>query len=527
MLPVADLGLLPESAAEHHGGTLLSADIPWPSAGQDPNTVGDFAAVVADYADRLWAVGVRPGQVVAVAKSPHFDIQALQCAVIRIGGLPALLSVAMEPTDLLECLEELEQPFLLTDAGGAAVLLPWQDQLGTLVARVIVLASSRDGRAAAPEATLAGAVELGEPAVHQVTRRGGTDPTLITHSSGTTGKPKLVVHTVDSLFAHAAPQISVVQAYDNSAISAKCLSFAHVRMSSGLLSALNVGVPLLGLTSPGLDAARRALLRHRPQTLEAQPNVFLRWEALARETPNPFGPVARFVSSFDAIHPRTVRTLLAASEHPDPTFIQAYGQTETGPVTILTLRRSGLREPGRPSSRDVGAPFPGMTEVRVVDDEGGVLAAGRPGHVEVRTPGRAESVVGRAPLPGRDHWWPMGDIGVLRADGHLEVLDRDVDQVPSVPSTLQAEDVLLDELPELAEVVIVAVGGTVTAVVSTVDGTPVAEDRWRHARRAAGLPETVKVDHWAADELPVTGTVKVRRHRLAGAMLAEQEGRRG
>src|SRR5215217_4182414 len=170
MLPIADLGLLPEAAAEHHGGTALCADTPWSSASHDPKTVGDFAAVVADYADRLWAVGVRPGQVVAVAKSGHFDIQALQCAVVRIGGLPALLSVAMEPADLLACLAELEQPWLLTDAGGAAVLRPGQDQLGALVSRIVLLASSRGGEPA-PEATLAGAVELGEPAAHQVTRR--------------------------------------------------------------------------------------------------------------------------------------------------------------------------------------------------------------------------------------------------------------------------------------------------------------------------------------------------------------------
>ena len=63
---------------------------------------------------------------------------------------------------------------------------------------------------------------------------------------------------------------------------------------------------------------------------------------------------------------------------------------------------------------------------------------------------------------------------------------------------------------------------TITAVAATVDGTPVAGDRWQTARRAAGLPETVQVHYRSADELPVTGTVKVRRHRLAGAMPAEE-----
>lgn len=506
MLPVVDLGLLPESAAEHHGGTLLCADTPWASACCDPKTVSDFAVVVADYADRLWGAGVRPGQVVAVAKSNHFDIQALQCAIVRIGGLPALLSVKMGPADLLDCLEELQRPCLLTDAEGAAMLHPYQDRLGALVSRVLTLT---------PETALAGAVELSESATHEVSRRPGTDPTLITHSSGTTGKPKLVVHTVDSLFVQAVPQIKVVQDYDKATVSAKCLSFGHVRVSSALLSALNVGIPFLAIASASLDAVRQALLRYQPASLEAQPNIFLRWEALASETPNPFASVGRYITSFDALHPRTLRILLEASDHPDPTFITAYGQTEVGPITLLMVRRSELRGPGRVNSRDVGGVIPGMTEVRVVDESGSVLAPGTPGHIEVRTPARAEAVIGRAPLPGRDSWWPMGDIGMLRPDGHVELYDREVDQVPGVPSTLRAEDILLDELPELTEVVIIPADGTAVAVAATVHGEPIAAEVWDSARRKAGLPDNTKVEYRPADDFPVTGTVKVRRHRLA------------
>jgi acyl-coenzyme A synthetase/AMP-(fatty) acid ligase len=507
MFPTADLGLLPHSAAEHHGEITLCADTPWASACCTPETVSDFAAVVADYADRLWGAGVRPGEVVAVAKSNHLDILALQCAIVRIGGLPALLSVKLEPADLLDCLRQLQQPHLLTDADGAAVLRPWRDQLGALVSRVLTLT---------PEAGLPGAVELDESSAHQVTRNPGTAPTLITHSSSTTGKPKLAVHTVDSLYNHVAPQINVIQALDYTRISAKCLSFVHVRMSSALLTALNLGVPFLGITSPSLTSVREALLRYRPQSLEAQPNMFLRWEPLARETPNPFSPVERYISSFDAIHPRTVRILLEASDHPNPSFIQAYGQTETGPVTVLMTTRADIREPGRVDSRDVGGVFPGsMTEIRIVDDAGSALPPGTPGHIEVRTPSRAESVIGRAPLPGRDTWWPMGDIGMLRADGHLELYDRQADQVPSVPSTLRAEDILLDELPELAEAVIVSAGGTAMAVASTVHGKPLDDDRWQRARRKAGLPENTRLEYKSWEEIPFTGTLKVRRHRLA------------
>jgi acyl-coenzyme A synthetase/AMP-(fatty) acid ligase len=508
MFPTADLGSLPEIAAEHHGEITFCADTPWTSACRTPRTVSDFAVVVADYADRLWGAGVRPGDVVALAKSNHFDIQALQCAIIRIGGLPALLSVTMEPADLLACLKQLERPHLLADADGAAVLRPWQDQLSALTSRVLTLT---------PDAELPGAVELRESATHRATRNPGAARTLITHSSGTTGKPKLAVHTVDSLYSHVAPQISVVQTLDYTKISAKCLSFVHVRTSTGILTALNMGIPFLGITSASVTSVRDALLHYRPQSLEAQPNMFLRWEGLARETPNPFSTIERYIGTFDAIHPRTVRILLEASEHPNPSFIKAYGQTETGPVTMLMITRGDLRERGLVDSRDVGGVFPGgKTEVRVVDDAGLVLPPGRPGHIEVRTPARAEAVIGRAPLPDRDTWWPMGDVGMLRPDGHLELYDRQVDRVPSVTSTLRAEDVLLDELPELTEVVIISAGGTAMVVACTVDGAPIEKERWQRARHQAELPENTQLEYRPWEELPVTGTLKVRRHQLAG-----------
>ncbi|MER5781872.1 class I adenylate-forming enzyme family protein [Streptomyces mobaraensis] len=516
MLPIADLGLLPESAAGHHGENALCADTPWTSAGlRAPETVSDFAAVVADYADRLWAAGVRPGAVVALVKANHLDIQALLCALVRVGALPAPLSVAMEPDDLLSCLKELEQPWLLTDAAGAEALRPRHDRLGALVPRVLTLTPGAAPAAGAPPgAAPPVAVALGETATHRVTRRSGTDPVLITHSSGTTGKPKLLVHTVDSLYAHVSPQMGVVRSQHYAGLSAKCLSFVHVRMATALLTALTTGVPLLALTSPDPDAVRAALLRYQPETLEAQPNTFLRWEALARERPGPFASVRRYVSTFDAMHPRTLRTLLDASDDPDPAFVLAYGQTETGPVTLLTATRADLRTPGRLDPRDVGAALPG-TEIRVVDDAGSERPAGEPGHIEVRTPARAERMIGRPPLPGRDTWWPTGDIGSLGPDGHLRLLDRRADRVPGVPSALRAEDVLLDELPELAEVVVTAVDGTVTAVAATADGEPPAAERWRTARRRAGLPDDTRLDCRPWEDLPLTGTMKVRRHRLA------------
>src|ERR1041385_1553510 len=106
----ADLGSLPELAAQSHPDMALLSDRPWFALRRPVNTVGDLAGAVTTYADRLWAAGIRPGDTVAVVKTNHFDILAIACAAVRIGAVPALLSVKMEAAELLACLELLQRP---------------------------------------------------------------------------------------------------------------------------------------------------------------------------------------------------------------------------------------------------------------------------------------------------------------------------------------------------------------------------------------------------------------------------------
>lgn len=496
----ADLGLLPERAAESHGDVAFLSDTPWLGSSRQVRTVSDFAVAVAEYAERLWAANIRPGNMVALVKSNHVDIQAVACAAVRIGAIPALLSVMMEPQELLESLRLLERPVLLLDQAGADKLGPHRAELKVLTRGAFSIH--------APAAVWAPLLD--GTSKHEVARRTEDDPILITHSSGTTGQPKLVMHTAESLYFHAAPQIEVAKNLDTDGLAARCLSFVHVRMSSGLVAMLTVRMPFLALASPELSDVKHNLLTHRPVALETHPNLFLRWERLAADPDRPFASVGRYVTSFDAVHPRTVRTLLHASDHPDPVYFQAYGQTETGPVTILSIRRTDLDAYSDSGSRSVGCAIPGLTSVRVIDEGGMPVANGSPGFIEVRTQGRTPALLGSPALPDADQWWQTGDIGVLNDDGNLELLDRAADRVDGTSSLLRVEDLLLDLLPELVEVVLVAAGATVC----TVDDEELDSERWAKACIDAGLSEPTPFTQCRWDELPLTGSWKVRRHRI-------------
>ncbi|HEV2344198.1 MAG TPA: class I adenylate-forming enzyme family protein [Actinocrinis sp.] len=507
MVHPADLGALPQAAAQKHGQIPFFSDPPWSGLEFPVRTIGDFARAVEDYADRLWGAGIRRGATVAVVKANHIDIQAIACAAVRIGAVPVLLSVMMEPTELLTCLGRLQLPTLLVDEVGIAKLASHANALPALTDRTFAL-----NQPGAPWAPV-----LDAQAPHKAIACSADGPLIVTHTSGTTSTPKLVAQSADSLYGHAKPQVMIARGFDVNGLSAKCLSFVHARVSSGLIAYLTVGVAFLAMASPELDDIERQLVQHRPQSLETHPNLFLRWEPLAERPSRPFRSIERYVSTFDAVHPRTLRALLTGSDQSDPVWFLAYGQTEVGPVTLRVVRRADLDRLDGSASREVGKPFAGITDVRVVDAKGRRLPVGTVGFVEARTPGRGISIIGQPPLPGPDEWWRMGDVGRITEEGSLELLDRVADRVDGVPSLLRIEDQLLNLLPQLVEVVLTPYPHPrdgLLATVCTADELPLDRELWAKAAEMAGLPAGTPVVQRRWDELPMTGSWKVRRHRI-------------
>jgi acyl-coenzyme A synthetase/AMP-(fatty) acid ligase len=257
------------------------------------------------------------------------------------------------------------------------------------------------------------------------------------------------------------------------------------------------------------------LIEYRPTGLESQPNLFLRWEPLTADPDRPFGSIRRYISTFDAIHPRTVRALLAGSDQPDVGYFQGYGQSETGPLTISVRTRDFFEQV---SPRNVGIPIPEFTQARVVDESGNPLPPGAEGQIEARTGGLMLGYVGSDTPPLNDGWWGMQDIGRMNEDGTLELLDRVVDHADTLPSIIAIEDALLEALPELAEVVLVKPEpDELAAVVCLQDGESLDPERWAALAEEHGIGD-VPVHEWDWDDMPFTGSWKVRRHLLARAV---------
>lgn len=510
------LGTLFERAAARHPANILILDHDLdiaPGMGRRA-TIPEVADLVDDMAARLWAARVRPADRVAVYKSNGFDITLLALACARIGAQPMLLSPYLKETSAAELVHRAGRPFLITDA---AKLDRLPREVFEGVERVILTSGQRDG--ALTLAELAGA-----PRVPAVTMPPG-HPTLITHTSGTTGVPKLAVHTSRTLQARYRPQaIAAAGILPRRETVAIHVSFVHSRLMTALAISLLRGFPIAVLADSSPDLAANLFARIRPGVLEAHPNSLMEWERLADDPRRPLASVKLFSATFDAVHPRTVGRLLGASQRRMPIFGQLYGQSEVGPIVACAFSR---RRVPKAAGRCVGRPFPGMTAIRVVSRNGAPPSAANPGYIEVRSDGRIVTYLGEQQRYddqlSADGWWRMGDVGYRTERGCFHLLDREVDMIEGFGSTLAAEDVLFSRLDDLAEVVIVPdQNGTAVPVVCTRDDSPLDLESWRAA--AASLPPMADPVQWRIEDLPQTATTKVKRLSLARAVTERQQG---
>ena len=211
---------------------------------------------------------MRPSEQVVVHKTDNVDIVLLTCAVSRIGAVPVLLSPGLAGPVVGQLLARLHRPWLLTDSA----------KLNGPLAELDLAAGAPDPRrgrrrrrrapGAEPLAMYAGA----EPAA--AVRLHPREPALITHSSGTTGIPKLAVHCANTMWNRLVPQQAMGWP-TRGETAALHMSFVHSRFYHLLGVLLHFGSPLLLITDPDPAAVGPLLARHRPGIVETHPNTFV------------------------------------------------------------------------------------------------------------------------------------------------------------------------------------------------------------------------------------------------------------
>jgi acyl-coenzyme A synthetase/AMP-(fatty) acid ligase len=509
------LGIAADEAAKKHGDTTITLDhelAALPGTGT-VLTVAEFAGHVADLANRLWAAGVRPGEHVAIYKTSAFDICVLACAAARIGAVAAMLSPHLDAATIDALLRRLDNPTLVTDGEKLDTTLA-EVPLAEITARVVSASGAREG-----------AVELAELAgapVRQPVLMHPDQPALMTHTSGTTGIPKLVVHSARSLGARYNWQDKVVSFIRKRETVVMHVSYVHSRMYLGLAVLCKRGMPMVFMNDASPAHVADVLVKHRPGVFETHPNHYLELEEILDDPRRPLASVRYFNSTFDAIAPRTMHNFLHATDRKRPFFLQVYGQSECGPLAARLYHRGNAKNA---DGRCQGYATPFMTSVRLVGRNGKRPSRKNPGYLDVATAGRALTYYGEEERFDKQvdgQWWRGGDVGYRTRWGCVHLLDREVDVIPTIGSTLEVEDTVLGRLAELTELVLVpGPSKEPVPVVCTRDNHPLDRERWRAAvADQAPMADPVEIP---LSELPRTATAKIRRLELAKRLAERME----
>jgi acyl-coenzyme A synthetase/AMP-(fatty) acid ligase len=505
--------LIPD-AARKFPGSLFILDRPLDVA---PHLGGEVSyqtmnEVVERLAVALAARGVRPREVVAIYKAQNPDLLFLACAIARVGAIPAMLAPALTEADA-------------------------EGLIGMLAPRHVVVSgdrlSQREGQDGQPDSR---PVIHAEDIAAELGSRWGSpftpapppqapspeDTYLITHTSGTTGLPKLVPQARRGTQMPITIQTVIARFMRFNEPVAMAMSFVHARTVAAFATAVALGLKTVMISDPAGDDALKLIGEHQPAAVETHPNMAMTWEAALVRDPAPFANVRVIISTFDAIHPRTVRVLMKAAGRKNAVLFQSYGQTETGPITQKLYRRRHLETF---DGREVGRAFPGMTQVRIIDDAGRKLPRGQIGRIAVHSKGLGLDYLGESDRYREnfvDGWWLMGDHGRVDGQGRLYMEDRSRDRVEKVDSVLRIEDKIIDELPWVREALLVGDDAQRFLVYVPYDDADVDEEQLLEVA-GVGRPPRVELVRRSWAGLPVTSTWKVRRAVLLEQLRAARE----
>ncbi|MGX7418254.1 AMP-binding protein [Carnobacterium gallinarum] len=449
---------------------------------------------ILNRAYQLANLGVKAGDKIIIFKSSKFDTYLLAVAASYLAAVPAMISYHFPAETIEVFVNRLENPFILFD-----------DETADKVALV---------KNSSPEKQISVSKLLNTPAdkVPQV-ELPQDEIAYMTHTSGTTGIPKLICHSANSMGWRTKWQKTIFTKIAEKKLVGFHISPVHSRFNIGISSLMAMGFPMMPLSKANRETVAEMVTKHQPIAIETHPNNFVQWTSLAKEQPEVFASVRYYHSTFDAINNATMASFLKASEKNEPIFLQVYGQSECGPMILKAHTLESLKTS---DARDMGVGLEGLTEARIADEKGNVLPRMTDGNIHFLSKGRALTYYkedDRFQSTVYGPWWDSGDYGFMDENGHLFLKDRQVDLIENIDSSLAIEDHLLDALDFLQEVIIVRGKENSPQPILAVD--PKQEMNWdAWWEQVADLPHLNEPIIMAYDDIPRTATMKVQRLQI-------------
>jgi long-chain acyl-CoA synthetase len=464
-----------EHAAEDPGRVAVRA-------ADDTVTYGELRDLVASYAGRVVAAGIRPGDRVVLIAPTGAEFVAAYYGLHAAGAVLITMNVMATAPEI---------HYVLGDAD-ASLVVAWHQAAGP--------AAKAASERALPMWILPPLADWpADTVLPTPVDRADEDTAIIIYTSGTTGRPKGAELGVGGIFAlvdAARQRLDFDPATDRAGTA---LPLFHVY---GQLIVLHISISLgapVSLLHPFDPSRMLAMIRDDRLTIVS--GVPAMWIAMLHAAgdsrPEDFARL-RLASSGGASLPAEV--IRAFQERFGVRIREGYGLSETSGWATSTPHDQ------EPKVGAVGRAVPGM-RLEIRDPDGRPVPVGEVGEVWVSGPIVMKGYWRRPEATAeaiRDGWLRTGDLGTLDEDGDLRIVDRLKELIIRGGYNVYPREVeeVLYQHPDIVEAAVIGVadptyGEEVAAAIVLRDGATLSTDQlrsWAKERLSAyKVPHLVQV----------------------------------
>jgi fatty-acyl-CoA synthase len=383
------------------------------------------------------AQGLRPGERVGIIGGNSLDWVIAAIGVLKLGAVVVPMNNRFTPDELRYLVENSEPRYVLADADHAdrmGAALTGTDVALHALGEFTGLREQRPGPVARPAA-------------------GPDDIAQIVYTSGTSARPKGVVFTHRSTF-----NLIAEMAFAEPALrpGARMIYLMSMSGAPGLLwhflHPLTRGMTQFFEKAFDPEVTLRRLAEEKIQVFCGVPVLFEQMMARPEFAAADLSSLELVTVAAARVHVATLQGWLAKGV----LIRQAYGMTELGGLSTINPTERALDHPEQIGRGTV------FNRHRVVRPDGTDCDPGEPGEIIVAGPGvtpgywRNEAAYAEVMRAG---WFHSGDVGVLDADGYLQIVDRLKDMIISggyniAPSEIEA---VISDVPGVHEVCVISV----------------------------------------------------------------------
>ena len=473
-------------------------------------------AQVFDWRDALVPLlAIKRGERVAICMRNRAEWIVAFLAVIRAGGVAALLNSRGSPAELVAMIEDVSPALVLTDSERSTLI-----RKGGFAGRMLDLTQPL------------GPVDPAQQCEPESAN--ANDPCAILFTSGTTGRVKGAVLSHRNLITglmgvqlsgamiltkmadqYGMPVEQLMAAMPQQAVLLVYPLFHISGLGSAFLSPMFSGSKVVIMRRWDAQEALRLIAEERVTMFTGVPTML--WDVIHAAKPDEadLSSLSNVASGGQALPVNLITAMRKLC--PTAAMGTGYGMTECSGAVAQSVGEDFVRKPS-----STGRVLP-LVDMRILDPDGAVLPRGETGEISVRGAMVMQGYWNRpeetAAVLSPDGWLKSGDVGFIDEEGYVFIVDRKKDMVISGGENIYCAEVerVLGEMPGIRECAAFGIPderlGELLVAVVVAEGLGEDQIRGEVARRLARYKAPGRVA-FASETLPRNAVGKVDKIAL-------------